>query len=842
MRLFYFLNLHFMLRRRLQTALCLLGIALGVGVVVAIDVANASALHSFQDAVDVVAGKATQQIQSKTGGEVDEQIFPAVLALPGVIAAAPIIERPIAIQEAGGEALKVLGVDPFLDGPFRSTSSNQQSGASPLFLTAPKRIVIPRTFADRHRLKTGGVIHAMIGTKNESLTIHGMFDTGEMKAGAASLAIMDIAGAQELFAMTGKLDRIDLILKPDAEAAVAQILPPDAEVVRPDNRTRRIEDMIASFRMNLMALSLLAVFVGTFLIFNTLTFSVIQRRRQIGIFRCIGMTRKQVAGLFLAEALVLGIIGSALGIGLGLGFATYTLKSVTRTISDLYTQVSADGATIHGLTILKAFCVGVCASLCAAILPAIEAANVPPTAAVSRPEMDIKVRRRAPMLALAGVGTLAGAFLLAVVPGRSVIPGFAGAFLIQLGFALVSPLIAMLFAGLAKPVARTVAGMPGLLGVRNITASLSRTGTAIAALMVSLSMLIGVTLMVRSFRQSLIDWIGQTIKADIYVIPMGRRQQKNEAFLPPDFLEKLRGDPDIVDLDKLRQRQITVKGQPANLNAVKFDLKAPSAKYEYVEGDADEATRELRSSDSVIISETLRLFTGIHKGDNLELPTPGGTRSFKVAGVYRDYSADGGQVLMHRDVYVRAWKDPQVNNAAIYLKPGINPEEKIVNLKKKYSHDYTVMMRSNAGLRYEVLKIFDNTFAITYVMQALSMVVAVCGILSALLALILERTRELGTLRTLGMTFPQLSLMLYVESATIGFIASVVGCIAGIPLAMLLVYVINVRSFGWTIDFHLSADVFLTGILLSVASALLAAVYPNWRLKRLSLAAAMRVE
>ena len=861
-RLFALLNLRFMARRRLQTFLCVAGIAIGVGVVVAIDLANQGALASFRRAVDTVTGKTTHQITASGAADFDENVFIAVRGIPGVAAAAPVIEQNVAIVQTRRETIRVMGTDPFLDAPFRgfggSGTKSEGGGAasettgpeSSDYLLKPGRLVLSGRVAARHGLRAGDGLTLLVGAENRAATVHAVFNDKDLGEGSGNLAVMDIAGAQELFGKVGRLDRIDLKLTDGAdEETVRRALPGGVELTRPEQRTARVEEMVKSFRMNLMALSLLAVFVGVFLIHNTLTFAVIQRRRQIGIMRGLGLSRAQVAGLFLAEAALLGVVGSLAGLALGLALTTYTLRAVSRTVSTLF-EALPEGGTGVGLpwtTLAGAFAVGMGASLLAALAPAVEAAGVPPGAAVAGRRLDDRLRRAAPRLAGAGALVLAVTLALAFLPTRSVAPGYAGAFGIMLGFALLGPAVAIGATGaLAAMLDRLAPGSSGAvakLGARNVTASLSRTAPAIAALMVALAMMIGVSLMVRSFRATLTSWIGQTIRADVFIQPGGQPAQRDQAFLPPELLAELAADEDTEEVDGLRRLRVEAAGRPTNLNAIRFDLASVRARNRFLTPESAPAIAELREgADVVLASDTLASFTGLKAGDTLSLKTPDGPRDFRVGAIYKDFSADGGQLLMDRRAFARHWHDDRTNNAAVYLKPGADADAAAVRMREALSGRYEVVVRSNRTLRTEVLRIFDDTFAITYVMQALSTGVAFCGILSALLALLMERTRELATLRAIGMTRRQLSGLMYAEAGTMGLIASLLGAAAGTALAALLVFVINARSFGWTIEFLVFPDVYASATAVAVGSALAATIYPAWRLGRMALAAAMREE
>lgn len=848
MKLFLVLNAHFLLRRRAQTLLCLAGIALGVGVVAAIDAANAAALRSFRASVETVSGRANYQIVSRSGGGVDEELLATVWQQEGVEAVAPVLEQPIRIEEVPSASLTVYGVDPFLETPLRGIPLLAGTGgedAFAAFLTQPGHVLVSRRFAERHNLALGTTLAAIAGARRIPLTILGTFEPDGLQTGSEQMAFMDVAWAQHAFARTGELDRIDLILSSeDAAARVDALLPPDAELQRPATRTRRMEQMVQSFQMNLSALSLLAVFVGAFLIFNTMTFSVIQRRPQIAALRTLGLTRTQAAILFLTEATLLGALGSILGIVVGYLVSGYTTASVAGTIATLLAPVGSPEPFLALATIFKCLVLGIVISVAAAAWPAVEAASVRPALALHGREDARRALRWAPAAAASGAVALVCAAVLAFLPGRSVLPGYVSAFLIVLGFALAAPGVLLLAAPAFSRLALHAAGSPGLLGIRSILSSLGRTGVAVGALLVAVAMSVGVALMIQSFRASLIDWITQSVRADIYISPAGRQAQQGTLFLPDEVLSALRSDPRADAVDTLRRREVAVGPRRAFLSAIQTTVQERHARYPFIDGTPSDVFAQLRAGDAVLISETLRNAARLHRGGKVTLPTPGGDHEFRIAGVYRDYSADGGQILMDRAIYNRHWPDDAqaVNSAALYLRGGEVPAAVVATLEETLGVSHALIIRSNAALRTEILRIFDSTFAITRLMQVCGLAVAFCGILSALLALTLERTRELGTLRSLGMTEGQLRAMLLVESGAMGTLASVLGCIAGVLLALLLVYVINVRSFGWTIQFQIFPATLILTAGLAIAAALLAAWYPARRLHCISVAAALREE
>lgn len=847
MRLFRILNVTYALRRKLQTSVCLAGIALGISAIVGIDLSNHSALASFRKAVEVATGKATHQIVPSGAADFDETVLAKVQGVPGVEAAAPIIEQVVPVEEASGETIRVLGIDPLLDEPFRADlaaeeDDNSVTSSLAAFLSQPGLVKVTRRFAARHHLEPNQDIHVTAVDARTTLMIAQLFDPESFRESAENLAVIDVATAQEIFGKNRRIDRIDLICSSEAARKISGLLPPGLRLDQPSDRTTRVDGMVESFRLNLTVLSLLALFVGWFLIYNTLTFSVIQRRRDIGILRCLGMTRGQITGMFLAEAVLLGLVGSLMGTCLGLLLARQSLTLVTTAISTLFVPVKAGQLVPDAALITKALALGICTSLVAALAPAMEAARVRPVAAVARTSIDVKMRHSAFWLALAGVVTLAFAFVMAWLPSRSLTPGYLSATAIKAGFACLTPLLAMGIVRVAAPLARAGGGMIALLGVRNITASLSRTGPAIAALMACLSVTIAIGLLIGSFHRSIVTWIDDTVAGDVWVQSSGWNSQDNTSGIPSDFQDRLLADPDVADFELIAQRDLTLGQAPIKLLARDFSVRGRGPRYHFLEGDEESAYQAMSEGGSVVISETLRYATGAHVGSTIELPCPDGPRVFRVAGVNRDYSAHIGRVMVDRDAFLRTWGQRGDQYAIAYLHTGADPDAVVRRLRTAAGRAGNLVIESNRSVRRELMHIFDSTMAVTYAAQVLATLVASCGILFALMALLFERTRELGTLRALGMTFRQIAAMVIVEAAVIGIIAMAIGTVSGICEGAVLTRVINVRSYGWHVGLELPPVVFGKNAAVALGAALLATLYPILRLRRLSVNAAIHEE
>ena len=600
--------------------------------------------------------------------------------------------------------------------------------------------------------------------------------------------------------------------------------------------------MTAAFRTNLTALSLLALVVGMFLIYNSMTFSVVQRRPLFGTLRCLGVTRGEIGVLVLGEAVMVGALGSLLGLALGVILGQGAVQAVTQTINDLYFVVTVRGIAIPVASLAKGALAGVFATVAAAALPAWEATTVSPRQALTRSGLEETARRLVPLTALAGgIGIVLGGALLAV-PTRNLAVSFAGIFSLTIGFALLAPAFTLIFSRLVAAPAQAVFGVLGRMAPRSVTGALSRTAVAVAALMVAVSVTIGVGLMVGSFRTTVVSWLEQTLWGDLYVSAPGLTATRSSAPLDPRVIDVVSGWPGAQRWDLLRSVDVASPDGPVAVSAVSDeDFTAPRI-FIATDGGRAAAANAVKNG-AVLASEPLANRLGLRiPGATVTLYTDRGPQVFPVAGIYRDYSNSQGTVMMALDLYRRYWDDASVTAALMILKPGEDPDANVRGLQDALAGIQGVTVRPNQALRAEALAVFDRAFAITGALQLLAAIVAFIGILSALLSLQLERGREFGLMRAVGLTVRQLRGLVLLETGLMGLAAGLLAIPTGLVLAWVLIFIINRRSFGWTMTLQADPVIFLQALALAVGAALLAGVYPAWRMGRMAAADALRGE
>jgi len=841
-------------RRPLQSFFLIAGVAIGVAMIVAIDLANGSADRAFQLGAETVTGKATHQITGGPSG-LDESVYARVRIEARYRLSAPVVESYVVAEELDGQPMRLFGVDPFAEAPFRSYlgPGDQVQGPAADYLAElmvqPNTVLLSADVAGRYGLSVGDVITVRHGANPITLTIVGLLAPSDDLSRRAldGLLATDIAAAQEVLGKVGRIDRIDLIVPPSEEGEailqrIAAVLPPGARIDPTAARTGAVSEMTAAFQLNLTALSLLALVVGAFLIYNTVSFSVVQRRPVLGSMRALGMTRNEIFLMILLEALLLGALGVLLGLGLGVLLGRGAVQLVTQTVNDLFFVVAVREVEIPASTLLKGALLGLAAAMIGAGFPAWEATSVPPAGAFRRSNVEERTRRALPWLSLAGIGAmLVGALLM--IPEWSLVITFAGLFLSVIGMALLTPALTFL---LMSGVEWVVRGRGVLLRMapRTVTRSLSRIAVAVAALMIAVSVIIGVGVMIGSFRQTVVLWLDDVLQADIFISPPTLNSSRADMALDPALLERMAAFPGIVGAATTRGVDVVgvVKQQivPIRLVAFSRDLSGPKRRYRSAIGDWQQTWDAVRQG-AILINEPMANRFDLRVGDRVRIQTDRGEEAFSIAGVTVDFDVRP-TVFMDDAVYRRWYDDDRISAIALFVAPGVDVDAKVQEIRAAFAGEQELLVRSNRGTRDNALEVFDRTFTITVALQLLATVVAFIGILSTLMSLQFERIREIGVLRATGMTRWQLWRLSLLETGLVGAAAGLLAMPTGYLLAVVLIYIINLRSFGWTLEMLLDPMEFVQAFLVAFVAALLAGLYPAWKIGNTPPAIAVRTE
>ena len=843
-------SLKYLLRHRIQAALMILGITIGVAVVVAIDLANASSTTAMQLSTQALAGRATHQITAPPEG-LDENVYTQIILSGLPIKAAPVVTGIVTSDRLGSVPLQLLGVDPFSEQPFRDYLANDFSTSdvnASQFFTQPGAVVLSSELLARYNLKLGEWIKIDHGGRVVNAYIAGSISTKDEYDATTleGLILADISTAQELLGKEGLVDRIDLILPEDRAdevlSVLGQMIPPTTGISPASTNYEGLSQLTGAFKTNLTALSFLAMLVGMFLIYNTMTFSIVQRRSLFGIYRCLGVTRREVFFMVVQEALLVGTLGSLFGLAAGIGLGQFTVGMVSQTVNDLYFTTTVNATLISATSLIKGFLLGLITTVLTAIPPALEAASVPPREALSRYAVEHRSRRHIYAGLLIAAGAFLFSFIVLKIPSRSLLTGFTAITGITLGFAFLTAPLMVFFLKLIQPVTIRMSRLVGRLAPRNLVNGLSRTSIAVAALMVSVAVSIGVGLMISSFRSTVDSWLNTTLQDDLYITAPSFLSNTPSMPIDPAVPDYVSALPEVSLVKKLRISFVRSPGGDIQVSATDNANLPYERVYLSLQVPKDQLWQAMQQGE-VLVTEALAYELGLpEKGGSITLTTGQGDVEFPVAGIYYDYASTTGTVQMSMDTYREYWNDSEVTALGIVLQKGESAVDLSNRLPAILPTDQSLIIQPNKELRDAVMVVFDRTFAITRALQLLAMIVAFIGILNALGLLQFERQREMGIIRALGLTNREVWSLGIMETFLMGLIAGILSIPAGYTLAWILVSIINQRSFGWSMQLDPTPVPAIQAVAVAIFAALLAGIVPAWRMSRMQAVEAIRYE
>jgi putative ABC transport system permease protein len=803
-----------------RALLALLSIALGVAVVVAIDLAGRAAAGSFESSVETLSGKATLTI---TGiGGIDEKLLGELVQLPYPLRFSARIED-FATPNGRGAALPFLGFD-FVNqsgGPWARDTDQAAKLHNPIFVGGALG------------WRKGQAVKLLINDKMETCTVAGILPKQSGVTAQDNAIVADIGIAQLL---TGKFGRLDSIAVSTPRTKTVEQwaellrgnLPASATVERAGARTEQNTKMLAAFRWNLRILSYIALIVGAFLIYNTVAVSVTRRRPDIGIMRAMGATRGAVLLSFLWESAIFGVIGSIAGLLLGRLLAVGAVKLIGNTVEMLY--VSSQPAAIDLTTgsVITAFIIGVGVSILSALAPSLEASRVAPVEAMARGRRDYVVRIRWRRFLAGSVAAAVLGIFAAMRPpvGNRPFFGYVAAALFVVATALAIPIVINGGSQLLGQIVLRKIGIEAFLALRSVRGALQRTSVLTAALATAIAMMASVGIMVGSFRATVAIWMDSELRADFYLRPAGNAAADRHPTIDPSIANRIERIPGVAAVDRFRVYPISYHGLPASLGGGETKKVQVNAATYFLPGEnRTKILDELPRGDNVIVSEPFANKHHVSAGSLISLPLGESMHRFRVLGVYYDYSTERGFIVMDRSTLLKYLPDPAASNLAVYLDRKANASE-VRSAMNTAIGSHRVMVFTNSTLRKGALQVFDRTFQITWALELVAIVVAVIGVAGALLALVIDRKREYALLRFLGANRLQIRRIILAEAGFLGIFANIAGILLGIALSLVLIFVINKQSFGWTIRFHWPVLLLVTALTGVYLATLLAGLYP----------------
>ena len=822
----------------LRALLTVAAVALGVAVIVAVDLASEASMRSFRSSLESLQGSASYEI-TRVGG-IPETAYGELARLEEPLAFSPRIES-FALVPAAGEQVPLFGVDLVGDARFRGAGALRRSdlagpiGESSAWVSASLGV------------SSGETLELVVGDRRLKLDVQGVLDAS---VAAGSFVVMDIAPAQRALGRIGWLDRI-YVYTPDFgrddgrgerdardgrgeggerdwPAVLAPILPPGASILPAGTGTEDSRRMLGAFRWNLRMMSYATILVGAFLIYNTVSAYIVRRRQQIGIVRAVGASRAMVRAAFLFEGAVFGALGVAAGLVLGRLLAIGALDAVGQTVSSLYVSSTPGEIAFRPWTVGVAVVSGIGVSVLSAWWPAREAAGVASTEAMAAATLDYRVHGASPRLTVAAVALAVLAAVCSLVPPAERIPvgGYAALVCLIGAAAMISPRMSTAVLALCDRWLATRFGAVPRLAARGLAASLGRTSVIVTAMAAATALIVGMAVMVGSFRETVVVWVEHRLQADFYVSPAGGAARGAPATMHEDVAARLAPVDGVLDVGRYRTYPIRHAGTPATLGLADVALYHRHSGIEFLDGPAPEAIwPRLAAGDGVIVSELFSDRHGVGAGDTIRLPLGAEGVELRVAGVFYDYSGDRGFVIGDREALLRYLPDRRVSSLGVYLEPGADLEAGREALVRALA-GLEVVVTPSRTLRERSIEIFDRTFAITWALEAIAILVAILGMAEALLNLVFDRRVELAQLRMQGASMGQVRGLVLVQAGLLGLAACALGLVLGVAWSQVNLLVIHKQSFGWSVQLDWPVA-FLVGALgLVFAASVASGLYP----------------
>ncbi len=791
---------------KLRFALTLSGIALGVAVFFAVRTANTTLVGSLATTVEKLAGQATLQVSA------GEATFPldvirTVRSTPGVKLAEPVMERVVQTALPDATNLLVLGMD---------TSSNlklyegefDQAGleiSNPLaFTERPDSIAISRPFAERYGLKDG-----------DRLPVYTQ---------------RGLSAAQLAFDKKDRIDRIDIMTDPGigvqkVEQDLRGRLPAGLEVAPPDRRGLGLEKAVSAMRLGLFIMSLLALMVGVFIIFNSLSVSVNQRWKEIGVLRAIGVEGSHIQQMFLIEALLMGLVGSALGVGIGFIMARGATRIMSAVVTSMYGLVSTpEQPTFHWDYAITAFAVGAFASLLATWLPARAASRLHPVMALR----NIELQRREGVLGWSrfalGIVFIIGGLALTFFspPGVGLMVHFSYSILVQLGMVLLLPKIVVWGSRVLRPLMGRLFGAVGLIAVDATVRMPRRTSATVGSLMLGLSFVFSVGAFIHSHKAALNRMVDRCVNADLMVATSDQLRSRTYHF-SEEQERRLASLPGVKHIDGLRVTGLNYGTDDLIVIARDMDLWFHNSPGLLDEGDETKA-RELSSrGEGFVISQNQSVRSGLGLGDQLRLETPAGPLVRPVVGILEFYYVEKGTVFMDRELYKKYWGDNAVDLMLLNLEPGVDRLAFKTEINRVMAGEQRAFIYTSEEYKEWSSRLTDQFFTLTYLEMLIAIFVAAMGLINMLVISVSERQREMGILRAIGGLRGQVRKIVLLEAASIALLGFATGVIAGVFNAYFLVRTAARIIAGFNLRFEFPLSVVLATLpvvlLVSLAAA-----------------------
>jgi len=830
--------------KKLRSFLTVMGIAIGVSLIFAVAITNQAIVGSFVNVVQDLSGASDLQVNDVSAGYFDQSVISKASATPGVAEAAPIVSRHVIISANGkSDNIRLTGVDIDKEKRFR----NYRFAKGRFLPRSGRSILLVKSWADKRGLSLNDSVYLQGKVERVKFKIVGLLKkVGPGAADNGAVAIIELSRAQDLFGIPKKLTQIDVKVAPDVKVAsvkrrLRKNIPVGYDVKRPEEKGASIEAVTKGMMSAFSSFGSLALFIGAFVVFNTMMMSVAERRREMGLLRLVGADRRQILEVILLESVVFGILGSVIGLFLGKLLATSLAQQVAAVYHISLTKVT----TPFGWAVASG-AIGIVVSVFAGLQPAWRASVVTPIEAV-RGDRGVGRNR------LARYGWLPGLILIAIgiavylspLKERNGALAFdIGSALIFLGMALFSLLLVRILTYILAPLVKAIFGNEGRLAVDSIKRELPRAALAVVTLMVSLSMIIASGELGMADRAFLNNWIEAAMPFDVSVrTPLPLSIVDINKYTPVDVglrkkLIKVKGVEEVAPV-----KFILAKGLKRDLFVISIAAKSwrRTTDVKFEEGDKKKTLDTFDRGGKVMISSTITSKNGLHAGDKLRLKTPSGWRYFKVGGVFPTVANDGYVVYISRHDQIKYWHDLSTDGFNVTLKARAGLESTIKRIKKVVVGQSGVEVLSGRDIRQEVRNSVNGFLSVVNALVWLALAVTVLGIINTLAMSVAERIREIGVLRAIGSSRLQIGKMIFAEAGVLGLMGAILGIVSGLLVAWQLV-VISQLVGGWKVPFIFPTLYLWLAVIMSVGVSLLSSLLPAREAARVDIVKAVQWE
>ena len=791
-------------RRPWRFLVTVIGVATGVAAVVSTMAASRAAIASFAEGIEEVAGAARLEI-TRPGG-LPEELLGELRPLADDALLVPIVEDTVLLLELG-DGVRLLGVDLLLDSQVRPVLGDRGSVPDLQSTLLGFGALLSRPLAADLGVAPGDELTVSIGGRPRSFEVAALFEADGLSAVWERVVVMDVAAAQELLGRVGRLDRIELVPRgpaklDDLRARAASLAPDDADVAEPGERRRFAEQMLASLRFNLVALSAISLLVGGVLVATTLATSVVQRRPVVSLLRSLGASRMRIAAVVLAEALGIGVVGGVLGVAAGFAGARLALASVRFTVASVVRGIPASEIRFDPQLAVFGLALAVVTALAAAVLPLREIMVVPPLQGLrGTPEKRMDGRSR---IAVAGALSLMAAAIVLLIR----MPAIRGLPIPALTAALVAMATLLVGSGVLLDTLARAGHLPFSrlrstalqLAAAALSSGRRRASWAAGSVALAVALAVAIATMVSSFRATVESWTESGMRADLWVRPLAADTGVWVGRLDPEIVAIANELFGAETVDPFYSQTIEFQGRPVSFAGAAFDVVRFHGSVPFPGRDSAEVFNLAYLERAAVVNEPFANRFGIAEGDRIRLELPGGVLEREIVGVFRDYSRSQGLVVVDRADFLRFFPDAGPDDMALFLPPEVDADAARARFFEAIDGRFLVEALNNRELKSAVLSAFERTFAITTAMYLVTAVVAVVAVLTVLLTLVGERRRELATVRAVGGSRRQLLLTVMAEAGLLGIAAAAAGTGVGLAVGVILVKVVNLQSFGWSLE------------------------------------------